>query len=70
MVEISKEILRSVFHVMHCCWLHMIVSSKLCIAAPTNPCSFDPLGLKPTDPEELKVMQTKELNNGRLVSVH
>ena len=30
---------------------------------------FDPLGLKPTDPEELKVMQTKELNNGRLAMV-
>jgi len=27
---------------------------------------FDPLNLKPTDPEELKTMQTKELNNGRL----
>jgi hypothetical protein len=27
---------------------------------------FDPLGLKPTDPEEFKTMQTKELNNGRL----
>jgi hypothetical protein len=27
---------------------------------------FDPLGLKPTDPEELKIMQTKELQNGRL----
>jgi len=27
---------------------------------------FDPLGLKPTDPAELKEMQTKELNNGRL----
>merc|ERR1719293_485307 len=27
---------------------------------------FDPLGLKPADPEELKTMQTKELNNGRL----
>jgi hypothetical protein len=27
---------------------------------------FDPLNLKPTDPEELKAMQTKELNNGRL----
>jgi hypothetical protein len=27
---------------------------------------FDPLGLKPTDPEELKIMQNKELNNGRL----
>jgi len=27
---------------------------------------FDPLNLKPTDPEELKEMQTKELNNGRL----
>ncbi|KAG2431933.1 hypothetical protein HYH02_013152 [Chlamydomonas schloesseri] len=30
---------------------------------------FDPLGLKPTDPEELKVMQTKELNNGRLAMI-
>ncbi len=29
---------------------------------------FDPLGLKPTEPEALKEMQTKELNNGRLVS--
>merc|ERR1719454_2316859 len=27
---------------------------------------FDPLGLKPTDPEELRLMQTKELQNGRL----
>jgi hypothetical protein len=27
---------------------------------------FDPLFLKPTDPEELKIMQTKELQNGRL----
>merc|ERR1719245_1789341 len=30
---------------------------------------FDPLGLKPTDPEELTVMQTKELNNGRLAMI-
>merc|ERR1711998_453199 len=29
---------------------------------------FDPLGLKPTDPE-LKEMQTKELNNGRLAMI-
>ena len=28
--------------------------------------NFDPLGLKPKDPAELKEMQTKELNNGRL----
>eukprot|EP00629_Pelagomonadales_sp_RCC1024_P009686 CAMPEP_0119262096 /NCGR_PEP_ID=MMETSP1329-20130426/1922_1 /TAXON_ID=114041 /ORGANISM="Genus nov. species nov., Strain RCC1024" /LENGTH=204 /DNA_ID=CAMNT_0007261705 /DNA_START=69 /DNA_END=683 /DNA_ORIENTATION=+ len=27
---------------------------------------FDPLGLKPEDPEELKAMQTKELQHGRL----
>merc|ERR1719261_151582 len=28
--------------------------------------AFDPLGLMPEDPAELKEMQTKELNNGRL----
>jgi hypothetical protein len=27
---------------------------------------FDPLGLKPNDPEEFKIIQTKELQNGRL----
>ena len=27
---------------------------------------FDPLGLKPEDPEALKEMQTKELQHGRL----
>ena len=27
---------------------------------------FDPLGLKPTDPEEFETMVTKELQNGRL----
>ena len=27
---------------------------------------FDPLGLKPSDPEELMIMQTKELQHGRL----
>jgi len=27
---------------------------------------FDPLKLKPSDPEEFRIMQTKELQNGRL----
>lgn len=27
---------------------------------------FDPLGLKPEDPDALDTMKTKELNNGRL----
>merc|ERR1712003_204472 len=31
--------------------------------------SFDPLGLKPSDPKEFEVMQTKELNNGRLAMI-
>ncbi len=30
---------------------------------------FDPLGLKPTNPAELKEMQTKEINNGRLAMI-
>lgn len=30
---------------------------------------FDPLGLLPTDPAEKKVLQTKELNNGRLAMI-
>ena len=31
--------------------------------------NFDPLGLKPTSAAELKEMQTKELNNGRLAMI-
>ena len=27
---------------------------------------WDPLGIKPEDPEELKELQTKEIQNGRL----
>merc|ERR1712046_65392 len=30
---------------------------------------FDPLGLKPTSPTEFKLMQEKEINNGRLAMV-
>lgn len=30
---------------------------------------FDPLGLKPDDPEEFKIKQTKELQNGRLAMI-
>ena len=30
---------------------------------------FDPIGLKPTDAAELKEMQTKEINNGRLAMI-
>lgn len=30
---------------------------------------FDPLGLRPEDPEAFKTMQTKELNNGRLAMI-
>merc|ERR1712025_340608 len=30
---------------------------------------FDPFGLKPKDPEALKMMQTKELQNGRLAMI-
>lgn len=31
--------------------------------------NFDPLGLKPEDPEDFALMQTKELQNGRLAMI-
>ena len=31
---------------------------------------FDPLGLKPDTPDSLKLMQTRELNNGRYIHSH
>lgn len=36
---------------------------------PGDYLGFDPLGLTPTDAEEMKAMQTKELNNGRLAMI-
>jgi len=36
------------------------------IAGGIGDLGFDPLGLAPTDAEELKALKTKELNNGRL----
>ena len=31
--------------------------------------NWDPLGLKPSDPEAFAAMQTKEINNGRLAMI-
>jgi len=36
---------------------------------PGSYLNFDPLGLKPKDPAKLKVMQDKEINNGRLAMI-
>jgi hypothetical protein len=42
------------------------LSWKLGIDRVPGDLGFDPLGLRPEDPEQFKKMQTKELNNGRL----
>ena len=31
--------------------------------------NWDPLGLKPSDPAEFRLLQTKEINNGRLAMI-
>jgi len=36
---------------------------------PGSYLNFDPLGLKPKDPASLRVMQDKEINNGRLAMI-
>jgi hypothetical protein len=42
------------------------ISNSFCIIANEG---FDPLGLAPTDNDSFAVMQTKELNNGRLAMI-
>jgi len=43
--------------------------SKLNDAYYPGDIGFDPLGLKPSDPDEFATMQTKELQNGRLAMI-
>ena len=40
-----------------------VVSHYACL------CSFDPLGICPTDEAEFNQLQTKEINNGRLAMI-
>lgn len=56
------------FEVVHLIILCYFVFSKQTDYTPGD-LGFDPLGLKPSDPEELLVLQTKELQNGRLAMI-
>jgi hypothetical protein len=46
--------------------LSIVPNSEIFLDYYPGDIGFDPLGLKPEDPEELNLMITKELQNGRL----